>query len=127
MHPAESYAIVSASLGANGYIDKDCSFQDLIQAIRLVASGGAYVPARVAGDLVFENARSRNLPRHGKLSPKEYEVFIRLAKGECIASIARSLGVKSRTVSTYRARLLVKLQLDNNAQLVRYAVEQGLA
>jgi DNA-binding NarL/FixJ family response regulator len=126
MHPAETYAMVSASLGANGYIDKDCSSHDLIEAIRTIASGGSYLPARIAGDIVFDSARGKYLPRHHKLSPKEYEVFIRLTKGECVADIARTMGVKSRTVSTYRARLLVKLQLNNNAQLVRYAVEQGI-
>ncbi|NJD05193.1 MAG: response regulator transcription factor [Methylococcaceae bacterium] len=126
MHPAETYAMVSASLGANGYVDKDCSSHELIDAIRTIAAGGSYLPPRIAGDIVFDSGRHRFLPRHHKLSPKEYQVFLRLAKGECVSGIADAMGIKSRTVSTYRARLLVKLQLNNNAQLVRYAVEQGI-
>lgn len=126
MHAAERYAELAVQLGANGYIGKDCTSRELIEAIRKVAGGGHYLPARLAEALFFRTARGQSHAAGRPLSPRERDVLAYLARGHSLAEIGRLLGVKPKTVSTFRARLLAKLELANNAQLVRYALDHGL-
>lgn len=127
MHPAEDYVAMAARFGATGYIGKDCSSAELIEAIRAVADGRHYLDPEVARRMIFDPVEARhNDAPHLLLSPREYEVFLHLAHGHGITDIAREMGIKTRTVSTFRARLLAKLGLSNNSQLVRYAMELKL-
>lgn len=123
MHPAERYAVPAFQLGARGYLSKDCSAAELLAAIRMVAAGGQYLPSHLAKRLFIHSMSKRGGVR---LSRREREVLVLLAHGRTLVEIACQLGVRPKTVSTYRARLLSKLHLDNNAQLVRYALEEGL-
>lgn len=125
MYPAEDFAALAIHQGAAGYIGKDSTSAQLIEAMRRVAAGGRYVDPRMAHDLFFDMAR-QGVPPHTDLSPRESQVLTALVGGHTIAEIARQLGVNAKTVSTYRARLLNKLGLGNNAQLVRYAMEYRL-
>lgn len=126
MHAAERYAELAVQLGANGYIGKDCTSRELVEAIRKVAGGGHYLPAQLAEKLFFKTARGKPGTDGARLSPREREVLAYLARGHGLAEIGRLLGVKPKTVSTFRARLLAKLGLANNAQLVRYALDHDL-
>ncbi len=126
MHPAEHYAAQAARLGAAGYLGKDCSSEHLIHAMRKVAEGGSYLEARCARDLFFRLARGDDEPLHHRLSPRELEVFVNLAKGGTITGIAAEMGINAKTVSTYRSRVLHKLRLRNNAEIVRYVLAHNL-
>lgn len=125
MYPAEDFAALAVHQGAAGYIGKDCSSEQLIEAMRRVAAGGRFVDPRLAHELFFDMAR-QGAPLHTVLSPRETQVMTALVGGHTIAEIAQQLNVNAKTVSTYRARLLNKLGLHNNAQLVRYAKEYRL-
>jgi DNA-binding NarL/FixJ family response regulator len=126
MHPAERFAAEAARLGAAGYISKDCSSLDLIEAMRRVSGGGSYLEERHAHALFFHLARGLDEPPHHRLSPRELQVFMSLARGHTIARIAADMGINAKTVSTYRARLLDKLDLHNNAEVVRYVLAHNL-
>ncbi|WP_168735151.1 response regulator [Pseudothauera rhizosphaerae] len=126
MYPAERFAAQAARLGAAGYLSKDCSAHHLVEAMRKVAAGGSYIDAHSASDLFFRLARGGGDPPHHLLSRREFEVFIKLAKGHTISQIAADMNVSAKTVSTYRARLLGKLELGNNAEIVRYALAHNL-
>lgn len=126
MHAAERYAELSVQLGANGYLGKDCTSGELVEAIRKVAGGGHYLPAQLAERLFFKATRRKPDGTGAQLSPREREVLAYLARGYGLVEIGRLLGVKPKTVSTYRARLLAKLGLANNAELVRYALDHDL-
>lgn len=126
MHPASRYAERALQLGAAGYLGKDCTSRELVEAIRRVATGGHYLPGGLAEGLFFKGLRGNPRPTHQRLSPRERQVLARLARGHTLTEIARELGVRPKTVSTFRARLLAKLGVENNAQLVRYALEHDL-
>lgn len=126
MHPAERYAELAVQLGASGYIGKDCTSRELVEAIHKVAGGGHYLPAQLAENLFFKVARGKPSTAGARLSPREREVLVHLARGLTLAEIAGTLGVRPKTVSTFRARLLAKLGMHNNAQLVRYALDHDL-
>lgn len=126
MHPAEQYATQAVRLGAAGYLNKDCSLQQLIDAMRKVAKGGSYLGTHCARDLFFRLARGTLEPEHHHLSPREFEVLIHLAHGRTISGIAALLGVNAKSISTYRARVLQKLGLANNAEIVRYVLAHNL-
>lgn len=126
MYPAEQYAARTARLGALGYMSKNCSSGELIQAIRKVAQGDAWLEARSARNMLMELARGAPTHAHQRLSPREFSVFMNLARGRSIASIAAEMQINAKTVSTYRARVLDKLTLENNAAIVRYALDHDL-
>lgn len=126
MYPAEQYAARTARLGAMGYMSKNCSSGELIQAIRKVSQGDAWLEARSARNLLMELARGTPAHAHQRLSPREFSVFMHLARGRSISSIATEMQINAKTVSTYRTRVLDKLGLENNAGIVRYALDQDL-
>lgn len=127
MHPEEAIAVSALRAGAAGYICKDSAAEELPVAIRKAVSGGKYVSASLAEQLALElGGASEGLP-HESLSDREYRVMWMIASGKSIAHIAKELALSPNTVSTYRLRILKKLKVDNNADLVRYAVRHGLA
>lgn len=124
--PEERYALPMIRNGANGYLCKDCEREDLIKAIRTVAQGRRYVSARTAELMADDLAGVGTSLPHESLSERELQVFLRLAKGESVSGIAEVLNLSVKTVSTYRSRLLEKIDVASNAELAAYALRHGL-
>jgi DNA-binding NarL/FixJ family response regulator len=112
--------------GADGYLCKDCERDELIRAIRVVASGRRYVSPRTAELLADEMTGASQGAPHDALSERELQVFLRLAAGESVSDIAEGLHLSVKTISTYRTRLLEKLGVSSNAELASYAIRHGL-
>ena len=125
MHPEESFAIRALKSGASGYIVKDRSPEELVDAIRLVNQGERYVSAELAQQLASRTV-SNSAPLHESLSAREFEVLQLFGSGHSAGEIATKLNLSPKTISTYRTRLLEKLNLKNSAELIRYAVKQQL-
>jgi two-component system invasion response regulator UvrY len=127
MHPEGLHATRVLKAGGAGYINKESVSEELMAAIHKVVDGGRYVSPALAERLAVELAPNTEKPLHETLSDREYRVMWLLATGKPIKQIARELFLSPSTVSTYRARILDKLQLANNAQLVQYAIKHQLA
>jgi DNA-binding NarL/FixJ family response regulator len=127
MHHEQRYAAQALQAGAVGYITKDAAVQQLVIAIRRLAAGEKYIDPAIAQQLAMAytrgNATSRDLPG---LSPQELKIFEMLVSGVSGAEIAKTLSLSHQTVSTHKARLLVKLNLKNQTELIRYAMEHQL-
>lgn len=126
VHPEDAIAISVLKAGAAGYIHKDAASESLASAIRRVASGGKYVSPGLAEKLVAGLGRGAPARPHEALSAREYRVMWMIASGKPIHVIAEELGLGPSTVSTYRTRVLRKLKLENNVDLVRYAIKHQL-
>ena len=124
--PEEHYATTLLRQGASGYLNKGCDPDDIVKAIRTVAMGRRYITAQVAEMLADGAAGAAGRPPHEGLSERELQVFLRLAKGETVGQIAEGMFLSVKTVSTYRARTLEKLQLETNSDLTYYALKNGL-
>ncbi|WP_324781159.1 response regulator transcription factor [Thiobacillus sedimenti] len=124
--PEESYALAMIRNGANGYLHKDCDQAELLKAIRSVANGRKYVSANTAELLADELSGNRPEAPHAALSERELQVFLRLAKGRSVSDIAEQLHLSVKTISTYRSRLIEKLEVSSNAELAAYAIRHGL-
>jgi DNA-binding NarL/FixJ family response regulator len=126
MHPEEQYAIRALRAGAAGYMNKAGAPDELIGAIRKVSAGRKYVSPSVAEKLAFElGTDSEKLP-HEQLSDREYQVMLMLASGRTVSEIADELCLSVKTISTYRARIMEKMNLKKNAELTLYAVQNHL-
>ena len=112
--------------GAAGYLGKDHSREQLIDAIRQVVRGASYVSPSLASRLISDLRGGGKRPRHATLSDREYQVLCRFGSGIPFKQIAAELGVSPKTVSTYRSRILDKLKLKTNAEIIRYAIERRL-
>ena len=123
-HPEEHYAGRVFKLGAVGYVSKCASFEEVRQAIEKVAAGGRYVSANYAEKLAFTDVSGVNT--HHTLSDREFQVMISLAKGSSISDIARDAFLSDKTVSTYRGRIMKKMNFKSNADLTIYALQKGL-
>jgi len=126
MHTEEHSAVRALRDGADGYVVKGSGTAELLAAIRKVAAGGKYVSPELAERLAADLESTRIKPAHELLSDQEYKVLCRLAAGRSLSVTARELGLSPSTVGTYRSRILKKLGLTNNAELVRYALQNGL-
>ena len=126
MYPDDEYAIRAIRLGASGYLTKDSPADQLISVIRRIAEGGKYVNPELAEKLLFNPQAAMQEPLHTKLSDRELLVFKAIASGESLTSIANKLSLSVKTVSTYRTRVLEKMKIKKNAQLVRYAIKNQL-
>ena len=124
MHAESPVASRMLKAGASGYITKDSEPEQLVGALRKVAGGGRYIGAELAEDLAFGDGAGR--PLHELLSDRESQVFQQLASGKTLKAIARDLHLSPKTASTYKARVMEKLKLDSDAELVRYAVAHQL-
>ena len=126
MHPEEQYAVRVLKAGAAGYLTKESAPDELISAIRRVASGGKFVSSFLAEKLAFDLESDRGKPLHEILSDREYQVMCMIASGKRAKEIAEELCLSIKTISTYRSRILEKMRMKNNAELTHYAVKQGL-
>ena len=124
--PEAHYATTLLRQGAAGYLNKDCDPEDIIKAIRTVYRGRKYITAGVAERLAEGLSRGDDKPPHEHLSERELQVFLRLAKGETIGHLADSMSLSVKTVSTYRTRVMEKMQLASNSDLTYYALKNGL-
>ena len=126
IHPEDSVAVSVLKAGGAGYISKESAPEELTLAIRKAVSGRKYVSASLAERLALELERGSDKLPHELLSDREYRVMWMMASGKSIKDIAEELNLSPNTISTYRFRILRKLKLENNADLVRYAVKHGL-
>lgn len=125
-YPEQQYAVPLIRNGASGYLNKACEPSEIVLAIRRVASGNRYITPAVAELLASQvvTPPTRNLHEH--LSPRELQVFLKLAQGKSAAHVASDLSLSAKTVSTYRARLMLKLQARSNSDLTYYALKHQL-
>jgi DNA-binding NarL/FixJ family response regulator len=126
-YPEAHYATNLLRQGASGYLNKECDPADIIQAIRTVFRGRKYITPAVA-ELLADGlgASAADKPAHEQLSEREFQVFLRLAKGESVGHMAEGMSLSVKTVSTYRTRVLEKLKLASNSDLTYYALKNGL-
>jgi len=126
MHPEEQYAIRALRAKAAGYLTKESASDELIKAIRKVAQGRKYITSSLAEKLAFELEDNKGYPSHEILSDREYQVMCMIALGKRIKEIADALSLSVKTISTYRARILKKMNMRNTSQLIHYAIKSGL-
>jgi DNA-binding NarL/FixJ family response regulator len=126
VHPEEQWAVRALRAGASGYLTKDHSPDQLLEAIRRVYRGGKYVSPTLAERLASQLDGGGQRAPHELLSDREFEVMRRLGSGLTVSQIASELGLSAKTVSTYRTRILEKMAVATNADLVRYAARYGL-
>jgi DNA-binding NarL/FixJ family response regulator len=125
-YPEEQYAVRALQDGADGYLTKASAPDELVAAIRKAAMGGKYVSSTLAEKLAFALDTSTQRPLHENLSDREFEVMCMIASGKTVKEIAAALSLSIKTISTYRARILEKTHMKNNAEITLYAVKQGL-
>ena len=125
MHAEDPYAQRAFRCGANGYLTKDSAFDELIGAIRKVATGGAYVSTRLAEHLAL-GLRTDRVPPHELLSNREFEVYRRIVSGQRLTDIADELHLSIKTISTHKSRIMEKLGVDSTAAMLRYGMEHRL-
>ena len=125
-YPEDQFGMRVLRAGAAGYMNKECALDDLVSAIHKVVAGGKYVSPTLAERFAFELCGDLKKEAHEYLSDREYDVMRMLGTGRLPAEIAQELSLSVKTVSTYRARVLEKLNLSNNAELIRYVLDHQL-
>jgi two-component system, NarL family, invasion response regulator UvrY len=126
MHPEDQYAVRALKLGASGYMTKESAPEELVKAIRKVVSGGRYVSPSLAEKLALDLAVDTDRSPHETLSEREHQVFTMIARGKTVKEIADELALSVKTISTYRTRILEKMGMKNNAELIHYAISNRL-
>ena len=122
-YPEEHYALNLIRQGASGYLSKQCEPSEIVAAIRTVAQGRRHITPAVAELLAQQLTRPDEGSPHEQLSEREFQVFVRLAKGETVGDIAEGLSISVKTVSTYRTRIMEKMGLTSNSSLTYYALK----
>jgi DNA-binding NarL/FixJ family response regulator len=126
MHSEEYYARRAFKAGASGYVTKNCSIEELSMAIQKVKSGSKYVSPDLVERLLFDYERGEYGPLYESLSDREFEVLRLIASGKTVREVADLLCLSDRTISTYRTRILQKMDMRTNAELTRYAIQNKL-
>ena len=126
MYPEDTYAVRALKAGASGYLTKESAPEDLVAAIRKVAAGGKYVTPALGERLALDLEDSRGTPTHEMLSDREYQIMWMIVSGKALTQIGQELGLSPNTISTYRARILRKMGMKNNAELLHYAIQHHL-
>jgi DNA-binding NarL/FixJ family response regulator len=126
MHAEEQYALRAIRAGANGYIQKDRSLEEILDAIAKVAAGRIAVSEAVTGQMAGQIVRGTTTAPHAQLSAREFEVFRMIAGGRAVSEIAASLNLSVKTISTYRTRILEKTGFRSNADIIAYAIRNGI-
>ena len=126
MHSEEQYAVRALKAGASGYLTKDSAAEQLVAAIRKIAAGGAYVSPETAERLALGASPRAEAAPHTLLSDREFQVLQLIAGGQSVGEIAKRLALSVKTVSTHKTRILQKMGLANQAELIRYALEHKL-
>jgi len=126
IYPEEQYAMRALKAGASGYLTKESAPEELVAAIRKIYHGGKYVNASLLDQLISQLDGYDDRPAHMILSDREFQVMCLFASGKKVAEIAEQLSISIQTVSTYKARILEKMEMHTIAEIVRYAVEHRL-
>jgi two-component system invasion response regulator UvrY len=126
MHPEEQYAIRTLKAGASGYLTKETASDKLVEAIRRVAQGKKYVSPTLAEKLADSIRKDSVSMPHESLTDREYQVLCMIASGKSVSDIAKELFLSVKTVSTYRTRILEKMNMKNNSELTHYALKNKL-
>jgi two-component system, NarL family, invasion response regulator UvrY len=124
-YPQEQYALRAFKMGAAGYLTKDCLSDELVLAIRRILSGGKYISVEMAERLLELETDSGEKSLHHKLSDREFQVMIKLAKGKSVTEIANEIFISVKTVSTYRKRIMEKMHFNNDVDLIIYALKHN--
>lgn len=126
MLPQEQYAIRALKLKASGYLTKNTASEELLLAVKKVSEGGRYISQALAESLAINFDRDNTQRKHEVLSVREFEIMIKLANGRSLHEIADELFISVKTVSTYRSRIMEKMELSRNTELARYCLENQL-
>lgn len=126
MMPQEQYAIRALKLGASGYLTKDTASEELLMAVKKVSEGGKYISNSLAEGLAINLEKENFATKHDLLSAREFEILIKIANGKSLQEIGNELFISVKTVSTYRSRIMVKMEMSRNTELTRYCIETNL-
>jgi DNA-binding NarL/FixJ family response regulator len=126
VHPEEHYAMRVLKAGASGYLTKESAPDELVMAIRRISQGRKYITTTLAEKLAGVIEHPADVPLHATLSEREFRVMVMIASGQSIKQISEKLFLSIKTVSTYRTRILKKMNFKNNSELIRYSIENGL-
>ncbi len=126
VHPEDQYAVRALKAHASGYMTKDSAPEELVKAIRKILRGGKYISSTLADKLVFELETENEKPLHETMSDREYQVMIMISSGKTVSQIAEELSLSVKTIGTYRTRILEKMKMKTNAELIHYAIKNGL-
>jgi two-component system, NarL family, invasion response regulator UvrY len=126
MYPESQFATRALRAGASGYLNKGSPSEVLLSAVRKVLAGGKYISASLGESLAADLDRDLSKPLHECLSDREYDVTLRIASGKTVSEIAEELHLSVKTISTYRARILEKMRMRNNADLTQYCMREKL-
>jgi two-component system, NarL family, invasion response regulator UvrY len=126
MHPEDRFAIQALKAGASGYITKNNASKSLVAALRKISEGRKYISSNLAEQLAMELEMNYEKPLHESLSTREFEVMRLIVEGKAVRDIAELLCISANTVASYRSRILEKMKMKNNAEIIRYAIEQKL-
>lgn len=126
MLPEEQFAKRSIKAGAAGYLTKGSAPEELVRAIRKIYGGGKYISPTLAEQLAGDLNIQTEKPAHEALSDREFQVLLKLAEGKAITAIAGELSLSTKTITTYRSRILQKMGMRSNAELTRYVIEHHL-
>lgn len=125
-YPQEQYAMRAFKLGASGYLSKVTAFDELLVAIKKISTGGKYISASLAEKLIFQVPELDGHLPHEDLSEREFQVMIKLAKGKSLVDIGKEIFISPKTVSTYRMRIMEKMNFKSNSELTIYALKNSL-
>ncbi len=125
MYPEDQYAVRFFKAGVAGYLTKDSNMDTILEAVRKVAGGGKFATPKVTEKLAFDFLQT-DKPLHELLSDREYQVFLMIASGKTLTEIGEELSLSVKTISTYRTRILEKLKMKKNAEIIYYAIENQL-
>lgn len=126
MMPQEQYAIRALKMGASGYLTKDTASEELLLAVKKVSEGGKYISSSLAEGLALNLEKENYAMKHNILSGREFEILIKIANGKSLQEIGDELFISVKTVSTYRSRIMEKMELSRNTELTRYCIENKL-
>jgi len=126
MYPEDEYAVRAIKAGAAGYLTKAKASRELMEAIKKISDGGNYIDASVAEKMLFVMKSDSSKPLHRTLSDREYQILTMIVSGKKVGEIAEELSLSVKTVSTYKVRILNKMEMRSTAELVKYAVENKI-
>lgn len=126
MLPQEQYAMRALKLGASGYLTKDTASEELLLAVNKVSAGGKYISQSLAENIALYLEKDSIKQKHEELSEREFEIMVKLANGKSLQEIGNELFISVKTVSTYRTRIMEKMELNKNADLTRYCIGKNL-
>jgi two-component system invasion response regulator UvrY len=126
MHPEDQYAVRTLKAGAAGYLTKESASEELVNALHKILRGGKYINASVAEKLLLDLGSETERPPHELLSDREFQVMCLIASGKEVGQIAVELSLSVKTISTYRARIMEKMNMKTNAELTHYAIQNKL-